>query len=60
MVHTPMKLLKEKFENKLILITGSGDLIEIITNYGFKNFLTIDEYLSHFPQLYPFFMKERK
>jgi hypothetical protein len=60
MVHTPMKLLKEKFEDKLILITGLGELNEVITSYGFKNFLSLDEYNCLFPEIYPFFLKETK
>jgi len=60
MVHTPMKLLKDKFEDKLVLITGLGEITDVMTSYGFKNFITLDEYNSHFPEIYPFFLKERK
>ena len=55
-----MKLLKDKFEDKLVLITGLGEITDVMTSYGFKNFITLDEYNSHFPEIYPFFLKERK
>ena len=54
-----MRLLKEKFEDKLVIITGLGDMTGVMTHYGFKNFLTTEEYVCHFPELYPFFLKER-
>ena len=60
MVHTPMKLLKEKFEDKLVLIAGLGDMTEVITHYGFKNFITVEEYNCHFPEIYSFFLVEKK
>lgn len=60
MVHSPMKLLKDKFDDRLILVSGLGELNEVMTNYGFKKFLSLEEYNCLFPDIYPFFLKERK
>lgn len=55
--HSPMKdaLLKYKHRNQLLLISGTGNISNVLLNYGFRNFITTDEYTRMFPEIFPFF-----
>lgn len=60
MCHTPMKALKDKFEDQLVIISGVGEITNVMENYGFKKFLTTEEYCVHFPQLLSHFFHEKE
>ncbi|GFZ14829.1 hydrolase family protein [Actinidia rufa] len=58
--HTPFKsLLKRygyvgfKFENELIVATGKGEPALVMSEYGFKKVLSLDEYAAYFDNIDP-------
>ena len=55
--HSPMKdaLLKYKQRNQLLLVSGTGKINKVLLNYGFRNFITTEEYTHMFPEMFPFF-----
>ena len=55
--HSPMKdaLLKYKQRNQLLLVSGTGKIDSVLLNYGFRNFITTEEYTHMFPEMFPFF-----
>ncbi|KAK3009552.1 hypothetical protein RJ639_013782, partial [Escallonia herrerae] len=51
--HSPFKHLVNRFENELIVAVGKGEPAAVMTEYGFKNVLSIDEYASCFDNIDP-------
>ncbi|RAL47599.1 hypothetical protein DM860_011337 [Cuscuta australis] len=51
--HTPFKQLVKRFENEFIVAVGKGEPAEVMSDYGFKNVLSIDEYASLFENIDP-------
>ncbi|KAK7324965.1 hypothetical protein VNO77_28957 [Canavalia gladiata] len=51
--HSPFKQLVKRFENDLIVAVGKGDPAAVMSEYGFKNVLSIDEYASCFENIDP-------
>ncbi|KAK3012463.1 hypothetical protein RJ639_007974, partial [Escallonia herrerae] len=51
--HSPFKHLVNRFENELIVAVGKGEPAAVMTEYGFKNVLSIDEYASNFDNIDP-------
>lgn len=51
--HTPFKQLMRRFENELVVAVGKGEPAEVMSEYGFKNVLSIDEYASYFDNIDP-------
>jgi len=41
--HTPIRGLKKEFEEKFVLVSGTGNILEICQDYGFKKVLHVDE-----------------
>jgi HAD superfamily hydrolase (TIGR01450 family) len=57
--HSPMKTVLENYKgNKTVLITGTGDLHSVMKEYGYSNYITVDEYSKIFPILFPHFFVE--
>ncbi|KAK6142078.1 hypothetical protein DH2020_012180 [Rehmannia glutinosa] len=46
-------LYPPRFENELIIAVGKGEPALVMSEYGFKNVLTIDEYASYFEHIDP-------
>jgi HAD superfamily hydrolase (TIGR01456 family) len=55
--HSPMKdaLKHYKTKNQLVLVTGNGNIHEVMLNYKCNNFITVNEYTQMFPEIFPFF-----
>ncbi|CAI9105237.1 OLC1v1004119C1 [Oldenlandia corymbosa var. corymbosa] len=51
--HTPFKQLVKRFENDLIVAVGKGEPAVVMSEYGFKNVLSIDDYASFFDNIDP-------
>ncbi|XP_010043654.2 uncharacterized protein YKR070W-like isoform X1 [Eucalyptus grandis] len=51
--HTPFKQLVNRFENKLVVAVGKGEPAAVMSEYGYKNVLSIDEYTSYFDAIDP-------
>ncbi|XP_009783272.1 mitochondrial hydrolase YKR070W-like [Nicotiana sylvestris] len=51
--HTPFKQLMKRFEDELVVAVGKGEPAEVMSEYGFKNVLSIDEYASYFDNIDP-------
>ncbi|WCJ41127.1 hydrolase family protein / HAD-superfamily protein [Euphorbia peplus] len=51
--HTPFKQLLNRFENKLVVAVGKGEPAAVMSGYGFKNVVSIDEYTSYFDGIDP-------
>ncbi|KAK9123773.1 hypothetical protein Sjap_013375 [Stephania japonica] len=51
--HSPFKELVRRFENDLIIACGKGEPDVVMSNYGFKNVLSMDEYASYFDNIDP-------
>ncbi|KAG8387746.1 hypothetical protein BUALT_Bualt02G0053400 [Buddleja alternifolia] len=51
--HSPFKQLAKRFENELIIAVGKGEPVSVMSEYGFKNVLSIDEYASYFEHIDP-------
>ncbi|KAI5666166.1 hypothetical protein M9H77_16019 [Catharanthus roseus] len=51
--HTPFKELVKRFENELVVAVGKGEPAEVISEYGFKNVISIDDYASCFENIDP-------
>lgn len=56
--HSAMKVLKDEYLEKTVLITGIGDIKTIMKEYGFRKFLTVEEYSIIFPQVFSEFLVE--
>ncbi|PIA38743.1 hypothetical protein AQUCO_02700149v1 [Aquilegia coerulea] len=51
--HTPFKNLADRFQNALVLAVGKGEPATVMSEYGFKNVMSIDEYASYFDNIDP-------
>ncbi|PSR93043.1 HAD-superfamily hydrolase, subfamily IIA, CECR5 protein [Actinidia chinensis var. chinensis] len=51
--HTPFKSLLKRFENELIVVTGKGEPALVMSEYGFKKVLSLDEYAAYFDNIDP-------
>ncbi|XP_041992132.1 uncharacterized protein YKR070W-like [Salvia splendens] len=51
--HSPFKQLAKRFENDLVIAVGKGEPVAVMSEYGFKNVLSIDEYASYFEHIDP-------
>ncbi|GLT66871.1 hypothetical protein SLA2020_392140 [Shorea laevis] len=51
--HSPFRNLLKRFENELIVATGKGDPALVMSEYGFKKVLSMDEYSSYFNGIDP-------
>ncbi|XP_059628239.1 uncharacterized protein YKR070W-like isoform X2 [Cornus florida] len=51
--HSPFKNLLKRFENELIVATGKGEPAVVMSEYGFKKVLSLDEYASYFDNIDP-------
>ncbi|KAL0436499.1 UNVERIFIED_CONTAM: hypothetical protein Sradi_0357800 [Sesamum radiatum] len=51
--HSPFRQLVNRFENELIIAVGKGEPATVMSEYGFKNVLSIDEYASYFKHIDP-------
>ncbi|KAK9189910.1 hypothetical protein WN943_018509 [Citrus x changshan-huyou] len=51
--HSPFKNLLKRFENELIIATGKGEPALVMSEYGFKNVLSLDEHASYFENIDP-------
>uniref|UniRef100_A0A3B3BPM4 Haloacid dehalogenase-like hydrolase domain-containing 5 n=1 Tax=Oryzias melastigma TaxID=30732 RepID=A0A3B3BPM4_ORYME len=50
MSHSPLRMLK-KFHDKCVLVSGQGPVLDIATNVGFKNVISIDMLRESYPLL---------
>ncbi|KAK6933281.1 HAD-superfamily hydrolase, subfamily IIA [Dillenia turbinata] len=51
--HSPFKNFAKRFENELVVATGKGDPALVMTEYGFKKAISVDEYASYFDHIDP-------
>ncbi|KAJ7980932.1 hydrolase family protein / HAD-superfamily protein [Quillaja saponaria] len=51
--HSPFKRLVNRFENELIVAVGKGEPASVMSEYGFRNVLSIDEYANCFQNIDP-------
>lgn len=51
--HSPFKHLVNRYENKLVIAVGKGEPAAVMSEYGFRNVLSIDEYASFFDNIDP-------
>ncbi|XVF83346.1 hypothetical protein PTKIN_Ptkin16aG0479300 [Pterospermum kingtungense] len=51
--HSPFRNLLKKFENELIIATGKGDPALVMSEYGFKKVLSLEEFASCFESIDP-------
>ncbi|KAK8579662.1 hypothetical protein V6N12_069975 [Hibiscus sabdariffa] len=51
--HSPFRNLLKKFENELIIATGKGDPALVMSEYGFKKVLSLEEFASYFENIDP-------
>jgi ribonucleotide monophosphatase NagD (HAD superfamily) len=57
--HSPMRDILHKYRNKNILVTGIGDPISVMREYGQHNYVTVEEYVALFPKAFcHFFVDE--
>ncbi|ONK62397.1 uncharacterized protein A4U43_C07F3450 [Asparagus officinalis] len=50
---SPFKGLANRFENELVIAIGKGEPAAVMSEYGFKKVLSIDEYASYFEDIDP-------
>jgi hypothetical protein len=55
-----MKGLKHLYQDQLILVSGIGEIEKVMFHYGFKNFISTEEYCIHFPELLSHFFQEKE
>ncbi|MED6180064.1 hypothetical protein PIB30_006878 [Stylosanthes scabra] len=51
--HSPFRQLVSRFENEFVVAAGKGEPAAVMSEYGFKNVLSIDEYASCFEHIDP-------
>ncbi|KAK1321194.1 hypothetical protein QJS10_CPA03g01320 [Acorus calamus] len=51
--HSPFRELVNRFKNELIIAVGKGEPAAVMSDYGFKKVLSIDEYASNFSDIDP-------
>ena len=50
--HTPIRQIAHQYRDKYVLVSGQGDTLSVMLNYGFNKIITVDEYSSFFPHMY--------
>ncbi|XP_043700773.1 uncharacterized protein YKR070W isoform X2 [Telopea speciosissima] len=51
--HSPFKNLVNRYENELIVAVGKGEPAAVMSEYGFRKAVSIDEYSSYFCNIDP-------
>ncbi|XP_045804657.1 uncharacterized CDP-alcohol phosphatidyltransferase class-I family protein C22A12.08c-like isoform X2 [Trifolium pratense] len=51
--HSPFRQLANRFQDKLVVAAGKGEPASVMSEYGFKNVISIDEYASCFENIDP-------
>ncbi|CAI9778807.1 unnamed protein product [Fraxinus pennsylvanica] len=51
--HSPFKQLVKRYENELVIAVGKGEPATVMSEYGFKNVLSVDEYAMYFENIDP-------
>ncbi|XP_047966740.1 uncharacterized protein YKR070W-like isoform X2 [Salvia hispanica] len=51
--HSPFSTLLKRYENEFIVATGKGEPAVVMSEYGFKRVVSLDEYASHFSNIDP-------
>lgn len=51
--HTPFRELAQRFGNQLVVAVGKGGPAAVISGYGFKNVISMDDYASCFENIDP-------
>ncbi|KAJ0248300.1 Hydrolase family protein / HAD-superfamily protein [Hirschfeldia incana] len=51
--HSPFRKLANRFGNELVVAAGKGEPAAVMSNYGFKNVISLDEYASYFDNIDP-------
>lgn len=51
--HTPLKTFAPQFQDKYVLLSGYGDLINVAIDYGFQKPLLCEELFALIPELSP-------
>ncbi|KAJ4849334.1 hypothetical protein Tsubulata_047329 [Turnera subulata] len=51
--HSPFKNLLQRYENQLIIATGKGEPAVVMSEYGFKKVISLDDYASLFENIDP-------
>ncbi|KAL1203248.1 hypothetical protein V5N11_005489 [Cardamine amara subsp. amara] len=51
--HSPFRKLVNRFGNELVVAAGKGESAAVMSNYGFKNVISLDEYASYFDNIDP-------
>ncbi|KAK6136204.1 hypothetical protein DH2020_030036 [Rehmannia glutinosa] len=51
--HSSFRTLLKRFENEFIVATGKGEPAVVMSEYGFKKVISLDEYAAHFNNIDP-------
>ncbi|KAK6156395.1 hypothetical protein DH2020_010643 [Rehmannia glutinosa] len=51
--HSSFRTLLKRFENEFIVATGKGEPAVVMSEYGFKKVISLDEYTAHFNNIDP-------
>lgn len=51
--HTPFKKLLNRFGNELVLAVGKGEPANVMSEYGFRKVVSMDEYVAYFDNIDP-------
>ncbi|KAI3731042.1 hypothetical protein L1987_62225 [Smallanthus sonchifolius] len=51
--HSPFKNLLTRFENELVVATGKGEPAVVMSEYGFKKAVSLEEYATYFNSIDP-------
>lgn len=51
--HSPFRKLANRFGNELVVAAGKGEPAAVMSNYGFRNVISLDEYASYFDNIDP-------
>ncbi|KAI7737291.1 hypothetical protein M8C21_032444 [Ambrosia artemisiifolia] len=51
--HSPFKNLLARFENELVVATGKGEPAVVMSEYGFKKAISLEDYASYFNNIDP-------
>lgn len=51
--HTPFKKLLNRFSNELVLAVGKGEPATVMSDYGFRKVVSMDEYVAYFDNIDP-------
>ncbi|KAK9154163.1 hypothetical protein Sjap_001643 [Stephania japonica] len=51
--HSPFRLLLNRFQDKFVVAVGKGEPAQVMSEYGYRRVLSIDEYASYFDSIDP-------